>query len=279
MEKEREKARLKKLEREKAQKEKEENRQKALARKREDAERAVEETVSESAALAVVSKPVTEAKIKPQTEEEQRAEAKKAAAAAAAREIAKGLPKPTVSPISTAAAAELDEASLGKLFELLDRNNKGQVSQRDVLVALRKHPPIRRLFGLPVTNVEEGGDRLEARLLAIQDAFEAGSGLGEAKATFEELKAGAAGESSESTSSCSRESFFSSCKAGETLRARAVAAAAILPREHSTGAAFVATHEWRVVPPDAACPGGLEYKMDMESGRTMARLPPSAKKS
>lgn len=167
-----------------------------------------------------------------------------------------------------AMAEQLDEGLTRKLFGLLDRAGKGQVSQRDVLIALRKQPPVRRLFGLPVTNLEEGGSALEARLLAIQDSFEAGSGLGELGPAFEKLRALSEGQA------FGWDAFLQGC-GEEPMRARAVAAASLLPREHSTGAAFVATQSWTVVPEGAACPSGLEYKMDMESGRTMARLMPT----
>mmetsp|Transcript_59796 Transcript_59796/g.192455 ORF Transcript_59796/g.192455 Transcript_59796/m.192455 type:complete len:264 (+) Transcript_59796:108-899(+) len=162
----------------------------------------------------------------------------------------------------------LDEVRVRKLFELLDRSGKGQVSQRDVLIALKKQPPVRRLFGLPVTNVEQGGNALEARLLAIQDAFEGGSGLGELGPIFEKLRADGTGQG------FGWRAFLASCRE-EPMQARASAAAELLPREHATGPAFVATHAWEVVPEGAACPGGLEYKMDMETGRTLARLMPS----
>merc|ERR1712232_738081 len=85
----------------------------------------------------------------------------------------------------------VDEASVKKLYTLLDRSGKRQVSRRDVLVALKKQPPIRRLFGLPVAPNEEGGAELEKRLLAIQDAFEGGSTLGELEAVFDALKSAA----------------------------------------------------------------------------------------
>mmetsp|Transcript_66528 Transcript_66528/g.187383 ORF Transcript_66528/g.187383 Transcript_66528/m.187383 type:complete len:467 (-) Transcript_66528:164-1564(-) len=35
---------------------------------------------------------------------------------------------------------------------------------------------------------------------------------------------------------------------------------------------FEPTRDWREVPRNAVCPGGLEYRMDMESGRNFARL-------
>merc|ERR1719181_930463 len=90
------------------------------------------------------------------------------------------------------------EPSLQKLFQLLDRNSKNAVSKRDVLVALRKHAPVRVFFGLPAGGTDKGGaDDLQNRINAIQDAFEASSGLGELQSTFEEIsKAGDSGGSS-----------------------------------------------------------------------------------
>eukprot|EP00747_Dinoflagellata_sp_TGD_P209483 gnl/TRDRNA2_/TRDRNA2_82875_c0_seq1.p1 gnl/TRDRNA2_/TRDRNA2_82875_c0~~gnl/TRDRNA2_/TRDRNA2_82875_c0_seq1.p1 ORF type:complete len:104 (-),score=23.78 gnl/TRDRNA2_/TRDRNA2_82875_c0_seq1:60-371(-) len=39
---------------------------------------------------------------------------------------------------------------------------------------------------------------------------------------------------------------------------------------------FVPTAEWCVVPEGAVCPKGLEYKMDLQRGVTLARLSPTA---
>ena len=36
---------------------------------------------------------------------------------------------------------------------------------------------------------------------------------------------------------------------------------------------FAATSEWQEVPHDAVCPVGLEYKMDLSTGRVKARRP------
>lgn len=156
-----------------------------------------------------------------------------------------------------------------KLFNLLDRGEKGSISPRDVLVALKKHPQIRALFGLPAGCTEGAGPSLEARLLAIQDAFEAGSGLGEVGPIFTELREASGGTGQ----AFGWEPFLQACRKG-SLRRRAVAAAALLPREHATGVHFVPSPKWTEVPEGAVCPGGLEYKMDMETGRTLARLPP-----
>jgi len=244
VEKEREKARLKKLEREEAQKEKALNKERDRARRREDPVSDLDKQLEAGGAAA---SPV----LGPRDREQ-----------ALAAEGHQG-----EEATSTPAAPQLDEGLARKLFDLLDRSGKGQVSQRDVLIALKKQPPVRRLFGLPVTNVEEGGSELEARLLAIQDSFESGSGLGELGPVFEKLRAGG------SCQAFGWEAFLASCRE-EPMQARAMTAVGLLPREHSTGPAFVATHNWAVVPEGAACPGGLEYKMDMETGRTLARLMP-----
>lgn len=161
-----------------------------------------------------------------------------------------------------------DEASVKKLFKILDRSDRNAVSKRDVLVALKKHAPVRVLFGLPAGSIESGADDLQQRINAIQDAFEASSGLGEVGAIFEELsKAGDSGGQN-----FAWEGFVVHCQQ-EAVRSRVNAAIGLLPREHNVGASFEATYEWQVVPEGAACVAGLEYKMDMASGRTLGRLP------
>jgi len=240
IDREREKARLKKLEREEAQKDKTLQKERDKARRREGPVAELDSRLQAGGAAASPGKDQALA------EEKESAE---------------------ITPAASLTTPGIDEGLARKLFDLLDRGGKGQVSQRDVLIALRKQPPVRRLFGLPVTNVEEGGTELEARLLAIQDAFESGSGLGELSPTFEKLRAGGSGQH------FVWESFLLCCRE-EPMQARAALAAGLIPREHSTGPAFVPTPQWRVVPEGAACPGGLEYKMDMETGRTLARLMP-----
>lgn len=176
---------------------------------------------------------------------------------------------PSAAPAAPVPRGVADDNSLRKLYESMDRGGRGQVSKRDILVALKKHPPVRRLFGLPVTNVEPGGDKLEARLQAIQESFESGAGLGELSAAFDQLR-----EATEPGSQTfGLNAFMNSCRTGP-LRPGAVRAADLLPREHTTGAPFVPTHFFEEVPPGAVCPGGLEYKMDMSTGKTLARWPP-----
>mmetsp|Transcript_79189 Transcript_79189/g.246592 ORF Transcript_79189/g.246592 Transcript_79189/m.246592 type:complete len:330 (+) Transcript_79189:91-1080(+) len=240
IDREREKARLKKLEREEAQKDKTLQKERDKARRREGPVAELDSRLQAGGAAASPGKDQALA------EEKESAE---------------------ITPAASLTTPGIDEGLARKLFDLLDRGGKGQVSQRDVLIALRKQPPVRRLFGLPVTNVEEGGAELEARLLAIQDAFESGSGLGELSPTFEKLRAGGSGQH------FAWEGFLLCCRE-EPMQARAALAVGLIPREHSTGPAFVATHRWTVVPQGAACPGGLEYKMDMETGKTLARLMP-----
>jgi len=255
MEKQREKARLKKLEREQAQNQKAAEKGENKALKRE----ALIGEIDKQLDLAVAELPQA-----PTSDADNKAMKLETAPEVEPVE-APAAPPPPQGVSMPAGGKPADKESVRKLFNLMDRSEKGQVSQRDVLVSLRKHPQVRLLFGLPVSGNEEGGENLEKRLLAIQDAFEGGSGLGELSAVFDELRQGSA-------MNFGREAFAASCRAG-SLRAVAAKAAAILPREHVTGKAFVATYEWREVPEGAACPGGLEYKMDMESGKTMGRKP------
>jgi len=294
IDKEKEKARLKKLEREKAQQERALNREKEKERRREEAIDGIEKRLVEGGSVA------------PHVSDADRGLVAAKLAALAAPETATQAVIPPVSYEEPAGSSSqrqpstgpLDEDSIRKLFRLLDRNGKNELSQRDVLVALRRHPAVRRLFGLP------DAEDAEARLLAIQDAFEAGSGLGEIGPLFEQLRAGAGGGAAAGETppppqqpcrahTLSWDAFQASLlrrpagaaggaaaqddAAVEALQVRAAAAAELLPREHHVGVAFVATREWQRVPEGAACPGGLEYKMDMETGTTLARLAPARK--
>jgi len=266
IEREREKARLKKLEREKELNAKAQSRQDNKERRLEEARQSLD--------LALVRPtPSSPSIAKGGGDDRAQADSKARALASspptATAELA-GAPGTTGGRATLKAnGCDIEEALVRKLFALLDRGGKASISPRDVLVALKKHPQVRRLFGLPANNVEDGGDSLEKRLLAIQDAFEAGSGLGEVGPVFAELREG----SGATGQSFGWEAFLASCQRGG-LRATAAAAAALLPREHATGGTFVPTAKWREVPEGAACPGGLEYKMDMETGKTLARLPP-----
>mmetsp|Transcript_35657 Transcript_35657/g.102720 ORF Transcript_35657/g.102720 Transcript_35657/m.102720 type:complete len:289 (-) Transcript_35657:168-1034(-) len=246
-EREREKARLKKSEREKVQA------REAQKERQQSSDAARSELSEAKAAAAAAAAPA----IGPVTEEVAAARATKPATRRSSLGKAKS------------GGAVVEEALARKLFAMLDRGNKDVVSPRDVLVALKKHPQVRRLFRLPANSMEEGGASLEARLLAIQDAFEASSGLGEVAHVFAELRDGSGGEGQ----AFRWEAFWASCRRG-TLRATAAAAIALLPREHATLMTFVPTSRWTEVPEGAACPSGLEFKMDVSTGRTLARLPP-----
>jgi len=260
VEKEREKARLKRAERDSATKEREKQKKDFRELKREEDAMAIAQSVDDSARRAQETKGDSNgSKIAAQSEAEQQAEAQAAAVAAAAQSIER---KRKTKPQATPPPA-VEEGQIRKLFELLDGKNKGEVSQRDVLVALKKHHPIRQLFGL-VGSGEAAA--LQQRVERIQEAFEAGSGLGEVAPIFTALK-----EASGTNGSFEFNAFFSACQS--RLQCHVLAAVESLPREHAQTEAFVATKKWSVVPPGAACPAGLEYRMDMETGQTLARLP------
>jgi len=266
VEKEREKARLKRAERADATKEKEKQKKDFRELKREEDSMAIAQSVDEGRARRAQETKgdgSNGSKIAAQSEAEQQAEAQAAAVAAAAQSIER---KRKTKPQATPPPA-VEEAQIRKLLELLDGKSKGEVSQRDVLVALKKHHPIRQLFGL-VGSGEAAA--LQQRVERIQEAFEAGSGLGEVAPIFTEMK-----EASGTNGSFEFKAFFSACQS--RLQCHVLAAVESLPREHAQTEAFVATKKWSVVPPGAACPAGLEYRMDMETGQTLARLPPNKK--
>lgn len=279
MDKEKEKARLKKLQKEQAQKEKADAKVEEQHRRREEAEADIASTVARSMALAVAEAPAS-------TDEPS---VREKIAKLSAPALPEALPAPAADGAGgggalgsraprqrrAGAVGKLGEEAVRKLFDLMDRNGKSQVSRRDVLVALRKQPSVRELYGVPQGG--QAGATLEARLAAIQDAFEGGSTLGDLEPLFAEMAAaGSPGGAVGAQATFGFEAFLTACHR-QPFMAHARSAAALLPREHVTSSSFVATSDWAEVPEGAACPAGLEYKMDMESGRTMARLPPARK--
>jgi hypothetical protein len=185
--------------------------------------------------------------------------------------------QPPASARPKAEPAPLDEnGPERRLWELLDSKGKGQVGKRDMLVALKKQPPVRKLFGLPVAANDKGGDKLESRLMAIQESFEGGSGLGELTPVWEQLVT--ALDPSATAGFFTWEHFAARIRK-PPLRQRVSQAAAFLHREHGTGPEFVATKQWQEVPEGYTCPGGLEYKMDLSTGKTLARLAPASPKT
>lgn len=283
--KEKEKALLKKQQREKDQQDRLAAKEKAKELRQQD----VENDLANAGALAVVTSTPTavdsdrKVAVLATTEAEQAAAAVAAtadAAAAAAALAAKQTHGRPIGPVAEKPSAggarvpkQLDEAMVKQLFSMLDRSEKGSISKRDVLIALRKHAPVRVFFGLPAGSTGDGGDDLQARLNAIQDSFEASSGLGELGSTFEELSKADGG----SGQTFAWDSFLPHCQK-DAVRGRVAEALCLMPREHTVGAPFQATYEWKIVLEGAACEAGLEYKMDMASGKTLGRLPrPKAK--
>jgi len=272
MAKEKEKALLKKQQREKEQQDRLATKEKEKAIRQEE----VNNDIGNAGALAVISaSPAavnsnTKVSALAQTDAEQAADAAAATtdaaaatAALAARQAARAPVLAAERPPVSSVPKKLDEGLVRQLFQLLDRSGKDAVSKRDVLVGLKKSAALRFLFGLPVG---KEGDDLQARINAIQDAFEASSGLGEVGVAFEELSKSGGGQN------FAWDSFLVYCQQ-ETVRSRAADAVNLLPREHTVGASFEATYEWKIVPKEAACIAGLEFKMDMATGRTLGRLP------
>lgn len=240
------------------------------------------------------------------------------AAASAQQQATAGAPLSGAEEVTVPAAAELltepatadvlpdleppDEASLRRLFDLCDRDHDGQISKREMIIALKRHPAARRLWGLPATSSEEGGS-LSTRLSAVVHAFESDCTLGELEPLFQEVAAfpfsssaeAAAGNDSsgdggeggegaelqpvlqEGPKSATGWESFAAYFSHEATWPRAHACIILLPTEattpvSSTSLRFIPTSEWAEVPKGAVCPVGLEYKMDVDTGKNYARL-------
>ena len=141
---------------------------------------------------------------------------------------------------------------LEQLFTLMDKNMDGKLTRKEVLIAMRKSPAVRSLLGV------KGQELLE-----IQADYEAQGRLGSAEMWW-------CGLTEEDTL---HRTEFMTHFAGNPAQALK----GILLLQAPT--MFSATDEWQPVPKGAACPPGLEYKMDLATGETLARLCEKKKKS
>jgi len=201
-----------------------------------------------------------------------------------------------------------DEGALRQLFDLCDRDRDGLIKKRELLISLKRNAAVRPLFGLPATSTEAGGT-LNSRLQHVLNAFEANGGLGELQPEFDEVAAaspsanavpvddpeGIQGDSNESglisadvndgsspqvakVDHITWDSFLQHFSSDESKH-RAHLGISLLPSPEAATPkmVFVPTTEWKEVPNGFACPAGLEFKMDVDTGKNYARLYDSSK--
>ena len=135
-------------------------------------------------------------------------------------------------------------AQLDQIFSFIDRNQNGKLTRKELLIALRKSGAVRALLNIP-----------GHELVEVQADYEGQGRLGSAEAWWCSLT---------EEDALYRADFI---KHFAEHPQQALKGILLLERPK-----FSATHEWQPVPKGAACPPGLEYKMDLATGETLARL-------
>lgn len=167
-----------------------------------------------------------------------------------------GMPHDALQGITLLPPKSLTEAEIGKLriiFGIVDRNKDGVLSKRELLMALKRHPAVRALFDLSEEESRKVQQDFEdqGRLGAVQGDWDALDLDKDTKLTWAEFLHHFMGHPQK-------------VLAGVALLA---------PRCSAT---FSPSLVWQEVPEGAICPPGLEYKMDLSTGKTQARLLPKA---
>ena len=133
---------------------------------------------------------------------------------------------------------------LDQIFSFIDKNQDGKLTRKELLIALRKSGAVRALLNIP-----------GHELVEVQADYEGQGRLGSAEAWWCSLT---------EEDALYRADFI---KHFAEHPQQALKGILLLERPK-----FSATHEWQPVPKGAACPPGLEYKMDLATGETLARL-------
>lgn len=151
---------------------------------------------------------------------------------------------------------EVQVAKLHQIFDIVDKNHDGTMTKKELLIALKKYPVVRTLFEISPADVA-----------AIQDDFEGQGRLGLAETSWSHM-------SHHSDLSVTWEEFMGhfagnpqSALKGIELHQKTCESLNCIERPK-----FEPTKDWQPVPKGAVCPKGLEYKMDLKTGATLARL-------
>jgi len=153
---------------------------------------------------------------------------------------------------------EVQVAKLHQIFDIVDKNHDGTVTKKELLMALKKYPVVRTLFEISSDDVA-----------AIQDDFEGQGRLGLAETSWSHM-------SLRGDLSVTWQEFMGHFAGNPQSALRGIE----LHQKQKTSESlecverpkFVPTKDWQPVPKGAVCPKGLEYKMDLKSGATLARL-------
>lgn len=153
---------------------------------------------------------------------------------------------------------EVQVAKLHQIFDIVDKNHDGTMTKKELLIALKKYPVVRTLFEISPDDVA-----------AIQDDFEGQGRLGLAETSWSHM-------SHHNDLSVTWQEFMGhfagnpqSALKGIELHQRQKTSDSLKCVERPK---FEPTKDWQPVPKGAVCPKGLEYKMDLNTGETLARL-------
>ena len=136
---------------------------------------------------------------------------------------------------------------LNQIFSFIDKNQDGKLTRKEVLIALRKSGAVRALLNIP-----------GHELVEVQADYEGQGRLGSAEAWWCGLT---------EEDALYREDFINHFAGNPSQALKGILLLEPLERPK-----FSATYDWQPVPKGAACPPGLEYKMDLATGETLARL-------
>jgi len=144
---------------------------------------------------------------------------------------------------------DIQVGQLGQIFSFVDKNGDGKLTRKELLIGLKKSPAVRTLFEISGSDLEQ-----------IQADFEGQGRLGSAEGRWCLLT---------SADDVLNKAEFIKHFLGDPEQAlKGIRLHCGDPDRPK----FTATQDWQPVPKGAACPPGLEYKMDLATGETLGRL-------
>ncbi|CAE7637249.1 redB [Symbiodinium necroappetens] len=144
---------------------------------------------------------------------------------------------------------DLQVAQLGQIFSFVDKNGDGKLTRKELLIGLKKSPAVRTLFEISGSDLEQ-----------IQADFEGQGRLGSAEGRWCLLTS--------ADEVLNKAEFIRHFVGNPEQALKGIRLHCGDPDRPK----FTATQDWQPVPKGAACPPGLEYKMDLATGETLGRL-------